>query len=54
MLVISIPSYELWLQPKKIEENFNGRAIFVIVVVNLNASFNHIYGRQKNLASNIF
>ncbi len=38
MFAISIPSDDLCLH-KKIEENVNGRAIFVIVVVERWASF---------------
>ncbi len=51
MLVISIPSADLCLQQKM--ENVNGRAIFVIVVVERWASFYRIYDRQNKLASNI-
>ncbi len=38
MLVISISTDDLWLH-QKIEENFNGRAIFVIMVVERLPSF---------------
>ncbi len=52
MLVISISS-DYICSHQKIVENINGRTIFVIVVVGLWASFNHIYDRQNVLASNI-
>ncbi len=53
MLVISISSDDFCLHPK-IEENINGRAIFVIVVVERQASVYRIYDRQNVLASNTF
>ncbi len=49
MLVISIASDYLCLH-QKIEENVNGRAIFVTVVVGLWASFYRNYDRQYVLA----
>ncbi len=52
MLVISIPSADLCLH-QKIEENVNGRAIFVIVVVERWASFCRIYNQQNVLVSDI-
>ncbi len=53
MLVISIPSDDLCLQPK-LEVNINGWATFVIVAVEREASFYCIHDRQNVLASNIF
>ncbi len=52
MLVISIPSDDLFVL-QKIEEDINGKAIFVIVVVERWTSFYRIYGLQNVLASNI-
>ncbi len=52
MLGSSIPSADLCLH-QKIEGNVNGRAIFVIVVVELWPCFYRIYDRQSDLASNI-
>ncbi len=52
MLVISISSDYLCLQQKN-EENINGRAIFVIVVVGRWAYIYRNYDRQNVLASNI-
>ncbi len=52
MLVISTPSADLCLH-RNIEENVNGRAIFVIVVVERWASFYRIYDRQNVLAADI-
>ncbi len=53
MFAISIPSADLCLHQKN-EENVNGRAIFVIVVVERWASFHRIYDRQNVPASDIF
>ncbi len=52
MLAISISSYDLCLH-KRIKENINGRAIFVIVVVERWASFYGIFERQNVPASDI-
>ncbi len=52
MFVIFIPSDDLWVHPK-IEENGNGRAIFVIMVVERWASFYRIFHRQNVPASDI-
>ncbi len=52
MLAISIASDDLSLH-QKIVENINGRAIFVIVVVERWASFYRIFVRQKVPASDI-
>ncbi len=52
MLVISISSDDLCLH-KKIKENINGRAIFVIVVVERWAPFYRMFDRQNVLASDI-
>ncbi len=52
MLAISISSDYLCLH-KKIKENINGRAIFVIVVVERWASFYRIFDRQNVPASDI-
>ncbi len=52
MLVLSISSNNICLH-RKIEENTNGRAIFMIVNVGRWASFYHIYDRQNVMASNI-
>ncbi len=52
MLAVSIPSTDLCLH-QKIEENFNGRAIFVVVVVERWASFYRINDGQNVLASDI-
>ncbi len=46
LLAISILSIDLCLH-KSIKENINGRAIFVIVVVELWASFYRIFDRQN-------
>ncbi len=53
MLAISISSDDLSLH-KKIKENINGRAIFVIVVVERWASFYRILDRWYIPASDIF
>ncbi len=50
MLIISLLSADLCLH-QNIEENVNGRAIFVVVVVERWASFNRISDRQNILAS---
>ncbi len=52
MLAISIASVYLCLH-KKIKENINGRAIFVIVMVEPGASFFRIFDRQNVPASDI-
>ncbi len=52
MLVISISSVFLWLH-QKFEESVNGRAIFVIVVVERWAYFYCIYDQQLDLAMDI-
>ncbi len=52
MLAISISSDNSCLN-KNIKENINGRAIFVIVVVELWASFYRIFDRQNVPASDI-
>ncbi len=52
MLPISISYDDLCLH-KKIKKNINGRAIFVIVVVERWASFYRIYDRQNVPASGI-
>ncbi len=52
MLVNSIPSTDLCLH-QKIKESVNGRAIFVIVVVERWASCYRVYDRQNCLASDI-
>ncbi len=52
MLVISILSDDLCLH-KKIKENINGRAIFVIVVVERWAPFYRIFDRHNVPASDI-
>ncbi len=52
MPAISIPSDDYCLY-KKITENVDGRAIFVIVVVERWASFYRIYDRQNVPASDI-
>ncbi len=52
MLAISSPSDDLYLH-LIIKENINGRAIFVMVVVEHWASFYRIYDRQNVPASDI-
>ncbi len=52
MLAISISSDDLFLH-KNIKENINGRAIFVIVVVERGASFYRIFDWQNVPASDI-
>ncbi len=52
MLAISISSDDLCLH-KKIYENINGRAIFVIVLVERRAAFYRILDRQNVPASDI-
>ncbi len=52
MPAISIPSDNLYLY-KQIKENINGRAIFVIVVVERWASFYRFYDRHSVPASDI-
>ncbi len=52
MLAISILSIDLCLH-KRIKENINGRAIFMIVVVERWASFYRIFDRQSVPASDI-
>ncbi len=52
MLVIPIPSDNLCLR-QKIVESINGRANFVIVVIERWTSFYGNYDRQNVLASNI-
>ncbi len=52
MLVISIPSADQ-CSHQNIEENVNGIAIFVIVVVERWAPFYRIYDRQNVPASDI-
>ncbi len=52
MLVISILSDDLCLHQKMVE-NVNGRAIFVIAVIERWTSFYRIYDRKNVLASNI-
>ncbi len=52
MLIISIPSTDLCLH-RNIEENVNGRAIFVIVLVERWASFYRIFDLQNVPASDI-
>ncbi len=52
MLVISILSDDLCLH-KKIKENINGRAIFLIVLVDHWAQFYRIFDRQKVPGSDI-
>ncbi len=53
MLFISSPSDDLCLH-QKIVENSNGRAIFVIVVIERWTSFYRLYDRLSALISNIF
>ncbi len=52
MLVISIPSADLSLHQKS-DENVNGGATFVVLVIERWASFYRIYDRQNVLASDI-
>ncbi len=52
MLVISISSADLWLH-QKIEENVNGRVIFVIMGIERWAPFYRIHDRANVLASDI-
>ncbi len=52
MLAISI-SYDDYCLHEKIKVNINGRAIFVIVVVERWALFYRIFGRQNVPASDI-
>ncbi len=52
MFAISIASNDL-CSHYKFMENINGRAIFVIVVVERWASFYRIYDRQNDTASDI-
>ncbi len=52
MLVISIPSDDL-RSHQKIVENINGRAIFVILVIERWTSFYGIFDWKKVLTSNI-
>ncbi len=53
MFVIFIPSDDLCVHPK-IEENVNGRAIFVIKVVERWASFYRLFPRQNVPTSDIY
>ncbi len=52
MPAISISSDDLCLH-KKIKENINGKAIFVIVVLERGASFYRIFDQQNVPASDI-
>ncbi len=52
MLVISIPSDGLCLHQKMVE-NINGRAIFLMTVIERGTSFYRINDRQNVLASDI-